>query len=540
MRRGRLGEPLRGAWSAVRADPAAPLVVLGLALLALAWCFGPTPFSAPDETAHYVRAIELGGGELVGEVAHLENEPLTAEQRAWVAQAERQVQVPAALFPVTNCGVFEVQEAPTCIEDVEAFPVDAPYVTSTGTYDPAPYVLPGLAMRGAPGSLSALWLGRIVMAVQTLALLGSAVLVVARRFGPTAVLGLVAGVTPTVMATITTVNPSGVEIAAGIALGAALLSLDAGRRGAWMLGGLAALALCLSRSSGIAWAAGLVGLAVLWHGPRGVAALVRRRRAEAAGLALALVGGAVGSQVWAALYGPTVEVVQPTRVQLGDWYEFFALTVYQQAIGWFGHYDLQLPAASYWAWGVALLTLGVGALLLGRGPRRLLFVVALAVLLTVPAVLYLAIIEQTGFGPQARHVLPVVTVLPLLAGVLLADGRRLRPPAGFLLTVAGAGVALVLAGVQLHAWWQIARRTAVGIDGPWLFVGRSAWSPAGGWALWAAVAILGTLVLAGGLILGLVRGGRGDEVAPERGPGGSGRADDARADDPRATTVAEA
>jgi hypothetical protein len=52
----------------VRQRGAAPaiLVAAGLALLVLAWVFGNPPGSAPDERAHYVRALGAGGLELAG------------------------------------------------------------------------------------------------------------------------------------------------------------------------------------------------------------------------------------------------------------------------------------------------------------------------------------------------------------------------------------------------------------------------------------------------------------------------------------------
>lgn len=49
----------RPAW-ALRA------LILGWVLLACAWVFGNPPFAAPDEADHFVRAVGIAEGHLVG------------------------------------------------------------------------------------------------------------------------------------------------------------------------------------------------------------------------------------------------------------------------------------------------------------------------------------------------------------------------------------------------------------------------------------------------------------------------------------------
>ena len=44
-------------------------LVLGWAALAVAWVFANPPFAAPDEDDHYVRAVSVGGGQVIGDEA---------------------------------------------------------------------------------------------------------------------------------------------------------------------------------------------------------------------------------------------------------------------------------------------------------------------------------------------------------------------------------------------------------------------------------------------------------------------------------------
>jgi hypothetical protein len=79
-------------------------------------------------------------------------------------------------------------------------------------------------------------------------------------------------------------------------------------------------------------------------------------------------------------------------------------------------------------------------------------------------------------------------VVPLVAAELLTiNYRRLWPqrPGGL---AVGIGVSVAIA--QLWAMYINARRYAVGVDGPLLFVGRSDWRPPLGWAVYLLAAVL--------------------------------------------------
>ena len=491
------------SWWRSPSRQSAALVAAAVALLTVAWCFAATPFSAPDETAHYVRAVGVGGGELVGEPIRWPQDGLTPPMHAWVQQTARAVRVPAGLAPRANCGHADLTRAPTCVADRQANPRPVTVGTSTGTYEPLPYVLPGLGMWLANDSLVALWLGRLVMALQALALVVPAVWLLGRHYGPGALAGMAAALTPMAVSLFASLNPSGTAVAAGVALVAGVAVLPRTGRAGWLLVAAAAFVLPVSRSSGIAWVVVILVLGAAWYGRR-LPALVRRWRGPALAVLLAAAGGVVLNRAWAAWYGPSLTVATPTWYGIQRWYEVFGVSVFRQAIGWFGTFALVLPDPAYRAWGAVLAVVAVTGLAAARGLRRVVLVLAGGVLALAPALLFRTVVEPTGFGPQARHLLPVLVAVPVLAGVAV-DHRRLRTPAWrWPAATLAAGVVVTVAVVQLTAWGKVAHRAATGAGGAWWFLTSSAWSPAGGWIPWAVAAGLGGLSLAAGGALAAV------------------------------------
>ena len=87
-----------------------------------------------------------------------------------------------------------------------------------------------------------------------------------------------------------------------------------------------------------------------------------------------------------------------------------------------------------------------------------------------------------------KSVLPVAVLLPLLGGfVLYRAGAPTRADV-FL-------VGLAVGAMQFAAFWENARRYAVGRHGPLDFVDMARWSPPGGWLMWLVVAALGAALI---------------------------------------------
>src|SRR3954471_20758844 len=89
------------------------LVFASYALLVAAWIVGNPPAAAPDEWSHYLRAVSLGHGQLLGTPYGREggmaivgqtrppflDEKTYEDEVAWVAQNTRKVHIPAGLTP---------------------------------------------------------------------------------------------------------------------------------------------------------------------------------------------------------------------------------------------------------------------------------------------------------------------------------------------------------------------------------------------------------------------------------------------------------
>src|SRR5437773_10628597 len=84
------------------------LIFAAYALLMAAWIVGNPPYSAPDEWSHYLRAVSLGHGQLLGTRSGREgglaivgptrppflDETTYKNELAWVAQNTRKVRIP--------------------------------------------------------------------------------------------------------------------------------------------------------------------------------------------------------------------------------------------------------------------------------------------------------------------------------------------------------------------------------------------------------------------------------------------------------------
>jgi hypothetical protein len=482
----------------------AGLLVIGLALLLAAWVFGNPPGAAPDERAHYVRALGAGSLELEGAIFV----PSPEQRRAFFAQRDtgpalpnagvatvlwagkqtRTFALPADLSVFAfGCNDQKREQSAACVERPtgersERLP------TYTGTYPPWAYIVPGRAMRAEHEANAALRAGRAVSALLCFALLAAAVsLTWAGGGGGPALAGLAVAMTPMVVYCAAVLNASGPEIAGSLCFIAAGLRLQRPGAGAgtWLALAAGGVALTLSRSLGPVLLIALGGTLLLVNG--------RRPRmpagAGAAAAAIAVLIVAFGVAAWwdgeksphGVRGGPSYgEALKQTFHDLDD--------VARHAVGNFGALDTTLPTWLYVAWALAAIGLLLVATILGGRRRRA--GLALCVLVAAAITIAVSVFQlRTGYGAQGRHVLPALVLPPLYAGEVLR-GRALAwlPVAAGLLWAIGQAV----------AWLANARRGAVGTDGSWFFLGDAEWSPPLGWELWAALAAAGiVLALAG-------------------------------------------
>jgi hypothetical protein len=212
--------------------------------------------------------------------------------------------------------------------------------------------------------------------------------------------------------------------------------------------------------------------------------------------ASALVGAIVLNRVWESTYGTEATQRGPLAYDWADksneaFSQFWRLA--REWVGSFGFLDTAIPVWAFLAWGSIGVALLVAAVAVGRARERLTLMAALVAGASA-AILMSATLKagELGGDVQARHLLPFLVLIPLLAGEIVARHHdRLRR-----VRVAVPAIFVLAAVLQVVAWYWNARRHAVGSDGPLLFFSEAEWAPPLGWALWLAVAIVGASMIA--------------------------------------------
>lgn len=451
-----------------------------LTLLLVAWAMSSQPFSAPDEGPHYLRALTIANGHLLGRKVTYANPAETPAQVAFAAHDTRAVWVPAAKSPPGFYCLGGTRDVRGCME-----------ATPTGDYYPLPYLLPAVAVGLAHNASTALWLARLGSA-----LLCAAMLVLAFALlwdgGGWSLVGLLGSLTPMVLFVASIVNPSGLEIAASLAFAAANLRVarSAPRTSArvWLALAVSGAMLLLSFQASPVYAVFDILLGAAFIGSRPLAALVSARKRQ-----LALVSGALLAAliVWViyskasgishATFGvsPLLPSLKAAASQMQ--------TVLEQAVGDFGSLSVPLSGEAYALWLLFVAGLVVGALVVGTTRERVVTVLAVIAALAFPVLANAWIYRHSGFAMQARQVLPALFLAPLAAGeVLYRHSRRLN--SGFL-RFAPAGAAGFVLLFQLYAWFVNEHESPGGGV-------HVRWSPPPGRGFWIVIAVLSTLGLA--------------------------------------------
>jgi Predicted membrane protein (DUF2142) len=488
---------------------ASAMVVAGLGLLVVTWAFSTPPGGFPDETNHYVRALAVGRGELRGApflasgdpaaTAHVPKSccvPGNPSAQQWVALGVRIVDIPAKLAPEhLICKPASHQAGVPCTTPF-ADSGTARHITTMGTLEPMPYLLPGLATRLSSNADTALALARLANALLTGVLLAVAVLALWGAPGDMpglGAVGLVAAVTPMVLFVGASPSPSAVEVSAGVAFFALLLRLtrpDGAQRWVWTALTVVGVLLATSRSLAPVWIAINTVVIVVLRGPRPVLALLRGGRAALVTIAVVTVAG-LTTVAWELAYQPHVlfdyqyfhDQLYPSTFQLDR--------VLDELFGAFGQIDIHLPYRGYLVWWLLLGGLAAAAVVWGRGRERFLVPLMGAGVVGVAVLLTAGVMRQDGFDIQGRHVLALAVTAPMVLGEIVYRRRESLPrlvTAGLPLAAGGAAAAVHLIAVDRagHAYAWLGSRPP------------GSWSPPGGGAVWLSVATVACLLLAAG------------------------------------------
>lgn len=491
----RSGRERRAWWTAFG-------VLFGLILV---WSLSMPLFSSPDEDAHVVKAAAVARGQWLG------TDELTPR-----GDTVTHVRVPEAQVGGVPCYAFKPKQPANCApsQPTSTRLVDAG--TLAGHYQPLYYALVGLGSLIAPGVLG-LYLMRAFAALLCAALLASALQSV-RAWGPgLGVVGFVVALTPMVFFMAAGVNPSGLEITAGVAVWASLLALlhaptETERRVVVRLV-VAACALVLSRSLSPLWLAVIVTVALLSVPATSWWAALRRTDVRVATAVVAVA--TVAATTWIVLAGALT--LRPARhidhVTLeAAFLASMGRLPYRadQMVGVFGWLDTVLPDDIYRGWAAAVLIMLVVLLVTNPSPRVLAVALLAGSVFVLPSVIEASQERVLGYVWQGRYTLPVAVGLPLLMARqsgpgLVPAARRLLRPARLLL------VPLALAA-QVAAFLTNLRRNTVGRLAS-LRLDDTAWQPPLGPRL-LVVAFLALTVALAVLLLWPDRSGRGAAPAP--------------------------
>ncbi|MBV9716254.1 MAG: DUF2142 domain-containing protein [Solirubrobacterales bacterium] len=463
------------------------LVMVGVSLLGVAWIAGTQQFGAPDEASHYLRALSITNGRILGPKVRYTDFPLTPAEEVWANHNTRAVMVPARLTPPNvRCMNGKPDLNGRClVEDV------------SGNYPPMSYLLPAVGLSVSPNTSTAIWVVRAASALPSLALL---ILAVALAWDGTgwSVLGLLAATTPMVFFSSSILNPSGMQITACLAFAAALIRISRAPaeapRWAWLAFGASGALAILAGPIGLEFVIlelALFGVLLGRAGVRELRGTTGRWTLRVS--ALTLMAAAVLALIYSRVAGfeatfemsPLLPSLREGITQLPP--------VLKGGVGIFGALTVFLPLAAYWIWWAGVVSLVAAAIWLGDRRARLVTVGVGVLALAFPVFFYAWVSRSTGFGLQGREVLPPLLLIPLVAGEvvsrrssIIAQRRSARLALG--------GALAVLAVFLGYAWWYDARAVA-GAPHTIRFYAHAIWTPPIGWLPWVALAALGTLAL---------------------------------------------
>lgn len=461
---------------------APPLLLgMGFSMLALSWAMTNPPFASPDEPAHYLRSLAVGGLSLAG---------------------QSDVDAPAGLWTTHDpaCNKFRPEQPASCLDDLITTDREVTADSAAGLYPPLAYLLPGALARLESNPQDADRAGRLALvAISSIFFVVASLLLWSPDTGYVSLIGLLVAVTPMVVFVSSMLNNSALETAAGLAFAAAIIRLARPARSrawVWVAAASSGAILTVARATGILWMTFGVALYCILVGRSGLREELRRNRAPVLGAAIALIAAATANRAWEAAYGTDVAqegpLAYPWRDKIGEAFSRLP-RLGAEWIGKFGWLDTTLPKAAVLAWlGVGAAMVAV-ALVVGRARQRLALLVALALALGVAAILSATLrAGELGGNLQARHLMPFLVVIPLLAGEMVAQrATRWRNVGTVLAILVGFTTT-----VQFAAWYLNARRQSVGVDGSLFFLADPDWGPPLGWAFWlvVTVAALGLLL----------------------------------------------
>ncbi|PZS18919.1 MAG: hypothetical protein DLM57_05345 [Pseudonocardiales bacterium] len=476
------------------AKTVAAIFVLPYLLMMLAWAFSNPAGAAPDEPDHLVKA--LGMARL--DIGSAYPKP-PADQRLISirnASISRVVAIPSRLSPAGYaCEAFKPDRSAACL------PTKRPsgsgrrdVATALGSYPPFLYVPIGFAAALTATPYHAFVAARLVCGLMSAVLIWLGCAHLERWLGRTALFGAVIALTPMTVFVSATVSLSGVEIAGALAVAA--IAVTAIRRpeslqegGTQLLLAGVGAALILSRQLGAVTFGAVIVLLVCRLGWRFFWDLIKAHRPAFVSAAVIPIVAVAAVATWESRYDHPALTGRPVSGAALGVFSQQAYGIVHSAIGQFGWLDTNMPRWSYAAYLVLLVLLVGLAVLVGSRADRWSLAGWLVATVLLAYVTYATVFFPIAAGLQGRHMLPFFMMVPVLAGVVVAERFGTAAPSAMRRFVGIAAV--VMPALQFVGLYLNARRYAVGANGPMLFFGKSQWHPYLGWAPWLVLGALG-------------------------------------------------
>ncbi len=445
------------------------------------WTLASPLWSVPDEASHVINAAAVVRGQAGGQ--------------------DKAVDVPEfyarAGDPSLTCFATKPDQPAGCAPRIRGSDRAAEGFTQFDRYSPLPYVLLGVPSL-LPPSVTAVRLMRLAGALACAALVASGLMSAASQGRGMTLAATLFAVTPMVAFLAGSVNTSGIEIAAAIALWPSLLALVRHGPGAPLRliirSAVAAGVLVTARPTSPLWLALVVAIVALAVGWPSVRALARDPRVVRA--AVIVAGVTVVAVAWVVLRD-SLEGIRGSGQSQGLKGDVLVSTgkfpsLFLEMIGVEGWLDTRPPFLLVLGWTAAL----GGLVLFGMaaGTRRgILAMLGTAILVYVlPLAIEVARAETSGFPWQGRYTLPLAVGVPILAGWLVDTGTDALPG---LIRRAATPVILVACGAQLLAHIWSTRRYVSGSKGSLFYFVDSGWNPPlPTWLLFVGFAVVAAAV----------------------------------------------
>lgn len=402
--------------TAVPRDSAGRRVFLGtlagVLLVQIAWMLAVPAYRGSDEFDHVYKAAAVGRGQWTysGPAEHGRGGLVRVP-----GDIVRTAEPICSWYPYTgrdNCNAVRTYEDGT---------VDV--ATAAGAYNPAYYLVVGLAIRPFDDGSVALYVARAVSALLCALLIAWAFVLTARwatTRWPLVVAG--AGLTPVMLYSTAIAAPNGLSYAGAALVAATILAVHRGvgpPREVALPFLLGASSLLCTHTTGVMWLGLIAVVAMFLRSPLGWWKVIRPGLAWWLPVAVAVTVVAGLCVAWVR-YANTNALGESSNVGLPSIVDFvrFVLLWCLQAIAAFPVRNEPAPTGAYLLWGLPLLLILTGALLRRRSERRAIMV-ALVLLVAVPVSLTVLSYAQQGVSWQGRYSLPLWLVVTWLCASAL-------------------------------------------------------------------------------------------------------------------------